>query len=156
MGFQHVESGPLVRSSYHAADAVENMRLRPVNRAAKAPVLICSLLEAFIDFSTPLHCLPLILPALILPMAADEGMWLYNQFPKDAVQEKYNFAVTPEFLDNLRLAAARIPGGSASFVSPTGLLLTNQHLVSGCLAKASTAATITVRKVFTPPPRRRS
>jgi hypothetical protein len=66
-------------------------------------------------------------------------MWLYNQFPKDAVQEKYNFAVSPAFLDNLRLAAVRIPGGSASFVSPTGLLLTNQHLISGCLAKLSTA-----------------
>jgi Peptidase S46 len=80
----------------------------------------------------------LILPALIAPAAADEGMWLFNQFPKDAVLEKYNFAVSPEFLDNLRMASARIPGGSASFVSSTGLLLTNQHLVSACLGKAST------------------
>ena len=77
---------------------------------------------------------------MVLPAAADEGMWLYNQFPKDAVQEKYNFAVTPAFLENLRLASARIPGGSASFVSSTGLLLTNQHLISGCLAKLSTPA----------------
>ncbi len=75
---------------------------------------------------------------IALPATADEGMWLFNQFPKDAVIEKYNFAVSPEFLDNLRLASARIPGGSASFVSSTGLLLTNQHLVSGCVAKAST------------------
>ncbi len=52
----------------------------------------------------------LLSPAWLSPVAADEGMWLFNQFPKDAVQEKYNFAVTPEFLDNLRLAAARIPG----------------------------------------------
>jgi hypothetical protein len=80
----------------------------------------------------------LILPALISSAAADEGMWLFNQFPKDAVLDKYSFAVTSEFLDNMRLASARIPGGSASFVSPMGLLLTNQHLVSGCLAKAST------------------
>ena len=64
-------------------------------------------------------------------------MWLFNQFPKDAVQEKYTFAVTQAFLDNVRLASARIPGGSASFVSPTGLLLTNQHLIAGCLAKVS-------------------
>jgi hypothetical protein len=78
--------------------------------------------------------------AIVLPAAADEGMWLFNQFPKDAVQEKYNFAVTPAFLDNLRLASARIPGGSASFVSSAGLLLTNQHLISGCLAKLSTPA----------------
>jgi len=76
-------------------------------------------------------------PALLSPAAADEGMWLYNQFPKDAVQEKYNFAVSPAFLDNLRLASVRIPDGSASFVSAAGLLLTNQHLVAGCLAKLS-------------------
>jgi hypothetical protein len=79
----------------------------------------------------------LLSPAWLSPVAADEGMWLFNQFPKDAVQEKYNFAVTPEFLDNLRLAAARIPGGSASFVSANGLMLTNQHLIAGCLAKLS-------------------
>ena len=71
-------------------------------------------------------------------MGADEGLWPYNQFPKDSVKEKYMVEVTPAFLDNLRLAAARIPGGSASFVSANGLLLTNQHLVAGCLAEIST------------------
>jgi hypothetical protein len=80
----------------------------------------------------------IVVVTMVLPAGADEGMWLFNQFPKDAVQEKYNFAVTQEFLDNLRLASARIPGGSASFVSSAGLLLTNQHLISGCLAKLST------------------
>ena len=81
----------------------------------------------------------LISPALVAPAAADEGMWLYNQFPTAAVQEKYMLTVSPAFLDDLRLASARIPGGSASFVSSTGLLLTNQHLITGCLAKLSTA-----------------
>lgn len=80
----------------------------------------------------------IVVVTMVLPAGADEGMWLFNQFPKDAVQEKYNFAVTQEFLDNLRLASARIPGGSASFVSSAGLLLTDQHLISGCLAKLST------------------
>jgi hypothetical protein len=81
----------------------------------------------------------LVSPALISTASADEGAWLYNQFPTAAVQEKHMFAVSPAFLDNLRLASARIPGGSASFVSAEGLLLTNQHLISGCLAKLSTA-----------------
>ena len=44
----------------------------------------------------------------------------------------------PELLDNLRLASVRVGGGSGSFVSDHGLLLTNQHLVSGCLAALST------------------
>jgi hypothetical protein len=90
-----------------------------------------------LNFRRALTICVLISPALITPAGADEGMWLYNQFPTGAVQEKYNFTVAPAFLDNLRLASARIPGGSASFVSSTGLLLTNQHLVSGCLAKLS-------------------
>jgi hypothetical protein len=50
----------------------------------------------------------LLLCALTLPMAADEGMWLFNQFPKDQVKKAYSFDVTDQFLDNLRLASLRI------------------------------------------------
>jgi hypothetical protein len=67
------------------------------------------------------------LPLFLMCLLADEGMWTYNQFPKDKA------AVTTEFLDNLRLASVRIAGGSGSFVSPSGLILTNQHLVTNCL-----------------------
>jgi len=73
----------------------------------------------------------------ITPVGADEGIWPFPQFPKDAVQQKYNFEVTGQFLDNLRLASARIGSGSGASISPKGLLLTNQHVVSGCLAKIS-------------------
>ena len=61
-------------------------------------------------------------------------MWPFNQFPKDAVQQKHKFEVTGEFLNNLRLASVQVGGGSGSFVSPNGLLLTNQHIVAGCIA----------------------
>lgn len=67
------------------------------------------------------------LTLLLISLLADEGMWPYNQFPKDKV------AMTTEFLDNLRLASLQIAGGSGSFVSPNGLILTNQHLVTSCL-----------------------
>lgn len=67
------------------------------------------------------------LTLLLLTLLADEGMWPYNQFPKDKV------AVTTEFLDNLRLASVQVAGGSGSFVSPNGLIVTNQHLVTNCL-----------------------
>jgi hypothetical protein len=69
------------------------------------------------------------LTLLLIGLLADEGMWPYNQFPKDKV------AVTSEFLDNLRLASVQIAGGSGSFVSPHGLVLTNQHLVVSCLGE---------------------
>src|SRR4051794_36946198 len=70
---------------------------------------------------------------LAVPAAADEGMWPFNQFPKDAVQQKHKIEITDEFLNNLRLASAQVGGGSGSFVSPNGLLLTNQHLVAACI-----------------------
>jgi hypothetical protein len=82
----------------------------------------------------------LFLCVLGFPASADEGMWLFDRFPKAAVKQKYGMEVSDGFLDNLRLASARIGGGTGAFVSSTGLLLTNQHLVSNCLAKLSSPA----------------
>jgi len=77
--------------------------------------------------------------ALVLAVCgwADEGMWLYNQFPRQEVKKKYGFEATQEFLDALRLASLKIGGGTASFVSPHGLLFTNHHVASGCIYKLS-------------------
>jgi len=77
-------------------------------------------------------------PALVLfalPAVADEGMWPFNQFPKDAVREKHKFEVTADFLDRLRLASVRVAGGSGSFVSSNGLLLTSRQAVAECLTQ---------------------
>jgi hypothetical protein len=73
--------------------------------------------------------------ALALPLAADEGLWLFNQFPAGTVKEKHNFEVTAAFLDHLRLSTLTMAGGSGAFVSRHGLIVTNQHLVADCLAK---------------------
>jgi hypothetical protein len=67
------------------------------------------------------------------PAAADEGLWPFNQFPKDAVQQKYKIEVTDDFLNHLRLSSVQLAGGSGSFVSPNGLILTNQHIIAGCV-----------------------
>jgi hypothetical protein len=72
------------------------------------------------------------------PSWADEGLWLFSQFPKDQVKKKYGFEVTDAFLDHLRLSSVRI-GASGSFVSPTGLIFTNHHVASGCIQKVSSA-----------------
>jgi hypothetical protein len=82
----------------------------------------------------------LLLCALTLPMAADEGMWLFNQFPKDQVKKAYSFDVTDQFLDNLRLASLRIGADSGSLVSPNGLILTGRGTVADCVAKLNSAA----------------
>ncbi len=81
-----------------------------------------------------------LLPLLLcLAARADEGMWPYSQVRADVILEKYKFEAAAPFLDKLRLAAVRITGGSGSFVSPDGLLITNEHIVAGCLTKQSSA-----------------
>src|SRR3954465_2392199 len=69
---------------------------------------------------------------------ADEGMWPYNLVPKDKIKAKYGVDLTPQFLDHLRLASVRTGGGSASFVSPDGLVFTNHHGGAGCVHNLST------------------
>ncbi len=79
----------------------------------------------------------LLLPVLL---AADEGIWLVNQFPRDAVKKAYGVDVTDAFLQKLQRASARFNnGGSGSFVSPHGLLFTNHHVGRDCIQKVSTA-----------------
>jgi len=71
--------------------------------------------------------------------AADEGMWLYNESPKDKIKAKYGFEVTPEWLNHLRLSSVRFNnGGSGSFVSADGLTFTNHHVGAACVQQLST------------------
>jgi hypothetical protein len=73
------------------------------------------------------------------PIHAEEGMWTFDNPPTRLVQDKYNFAITQQWLDHVRLSSVRLnDGGSGSFVSPTGLLLTNHHVALGQLQKNST------------------
>jgi hypothetical protein len=74
---------------------------------------------------------------ICLPLLADEGMWLFNEFPKDKVKQKYGVDVSQAFLDHLRLSSVRA-GASGSFVSPHGLIFTNHHVVLGCVQEVST------------------
>ncbi len=70
---------------------------------------------------------------------ADEGMWTFDNPPIKPIQEKYGFTLTKEWLDHVRLASVRLnDGGSGSFVSTHGLLLTNHHVARGQLQKNST------------------
>lgn len=71
---------------------------------------------------------------------ADEGMWLPDRFPKEAVAKRHGFLASDEFLAHLRLSAVRLSsGGTGSFVSPEGLIFTNHHVAADCIHKVSTA-----------------
>ena len=64
---------------------------------------------------------------------AEEGMWLYNAVPKDKLKALYGFVPTQSWLDHMRLSSVKFPGGSGSFVSANGLLMTNHHIGAGCI-----------------------
>ena len=71
---------------------------------------------------------------------ADEGMWTFDNIPAAQIQAKYGFTPTQQWLDHVRLSSVRLnDGGSGSFISSTGLLLTNHHVARGQLQKNSTA-----------------
>ncbi len=86
----------------------------------------------------------LLLATLLLAPAlagADEGMWTFNNFPKDRVEKAYGFKVTDAWLDNVRLSSVRLAGSSgcsASFVSERGLVMTNHHCAHSCIEQLST------------------
>jgi len=95
-------------------------------------------------FSLKFRSAVLLPTALLLaagPMIrAEEGMWTFDNPPLKLLKEKYGFVPTQAWLDHLRLSSVRLnDGGSGSFVSSDGLLLTNHHVARGQLQKNSTA-----------------
>ncbi|PYJ03871.1 MAG: serine protease, partial [Verrucomicrobia bacterium] len=67
---------------------------------------------------------------------ADEGMWLFNAPPLKQLRKKYQFEPTPQWLDHLQKASVRFnSGGSGSFVSANGLVITNHHVGADSLQK---------------------
>jgi hypothetical protein len=81
----------------------------------------------------------LLLTAAAPTIRAEEGMWTFDNPPLKQLAEKYNFQPSQQWLDHLRLSSVRLnDGGSGSFVSADGLLLTNHHVARGQLQKNST------------------
>ncbi len=74
----------------------------------------------------------------VFQLHADEGMWLFSNPPKQRIKEKYGFDVTEDWLNRVRLSSVRFnSGGSGSFVSPNGLVMTNHHVGADDLQKLS-------------------
>lgn len=74
------------------------------------------------------------------PAVADEGMWVFDNLPLKTLKEKYGFEPTPQWVEQLRTSAVRFNnGGSGSFVSANGLIMTNHHVGADTLQKVSTA-----------------
>src|SRR5438876_11884401 len=70
---------------------------------------------------------------------ADEGMWTFNNVPRAEIKRKYGFDITDAWLKKVQLDSVRFNnGGSGSFVSPNGLVLTNYHIVEDIVNDVST------------------
>jgi hypothetical protein len=66
----------------------------------------------------------------------DEGMWLFNNPPRQMLKDRYSFDPTAEWLEHLMKSSVRFnSGGSGSFVSADGLVMTNHHVGADCLQK---------------------
>src|SRR5262249_3518740 len=88
----------------------------------------------------------LFLPLLLLSClalcrisSADEGMWLYNAFPKDKVKAKYGFAPNQQWLDHIQLSSVRFNnGGSGSVFCSHAVALPTHPPGAGCVQQLST------------------
>jgi len=105
--------------------------------------LLCALTLALFSLQT-----------LQFAAVADEGMWPFNNLPRAEIKKKYGFEVTDGWLKKVQLASVRFnSGGSGSFVSPDGLVMTNHHIASDTLSKISSAQKDYIKDGFYAPTR---
>jgi hypothetical protein len=89
------------------------------------------------------------LVALAGAARADEGMWLLNELPTEAIQKATGVTPDAAFVERVQKGALRLANGcSASFVGKAGLVMTNHHCVRSCLEELSVGGKDLLNKPF--------
>lgn len=101
-------------------------------------------------FRPALKLTRVLLPMLMLPLThSDEGMWLFNDPPRKILQERYGFTPSEDWLEHVQKSSIRFnSGGSGSFISEEGLVMSNHHVGADALQKLSTAEKNLLRDGF--------
>src|SRR5688500_6150401 len=68
-----------------------------------------------------------------------DKMWTLENPPSAYFTETYGFAADDAWFERARGAALRVPGCSAAFVSPHGLVVTNHHCIRDAVFELSRA-----------------
>ena len=101
------------------------------------------------------HLTPALAAALLTLAAgsaakAEEGMWTFDNFPIARANATLGTNIDQAWLDRVRLSSAKFGGCSAGIVSAEGLVMTNNHCVSSCVANLSTQAVNYAETGFAP------
>ncbi len=105
----------------------------------KRTVVVCSMLLLFLS---------------ALPVRAEEGMFLPYQLPPEVVAQMKALGLTLSEKDiystsgSLSQAVVSLGGGTGSFVSPKGLILTNHHVAFGAVQRQSSLKANLIRDGF--------
>ncbi|MBX9615954.1 MAG: S46 family peptidase [Caulobacteraceae bacterium] len=101
--------------------------------------------------STAVSAAALALVCLVAhPVAAEEGMWTFDNFPIARANQTLGTSIDQTWLDRVRLSSVKFGGCSAGIVSGAGLVMTNNHCVATCVANLSTPAVNYAETGFAP------